>query len=63
MPGASDNALLKLIPVLERIDRMARPTRDLPELHTFLRSIGADDADPPPADGERPRRRTRCWRR
>ncbi|HEY3763560.1 MAG TPA: M20/M25/M40 family metallo-hydrolase [Gaiellales bacterium] len=46
VPGAADNALLKLIPVLERIDRMARPTHDLPELHAFLRSIGADDADP-----------------
>ncbi len=46
VPGASDNALLKLIPVLERIDRMTPPARDLPELHTFLRSIGADDADP-----------------
>ena len=46
VPGAADNALLKLIPVLERIDRMAAPTHDLPELHTFLRSIGADDADP-----------------
>ena len=46
VPGASDNALLKLIPVLERIDRMTPPSRDLPELHTFLRSIGADDADP-----------------
>jgi acetylornithine deacetylase/succinyl-diaminopimelate desuccinylase-like protein len=46
VPGASDNALLKLIPVLERIDRMAPPTHDLPELHTFLRSIGADDSDP-----------------
>jgi len=45
VPGASDNALLKMIPVLERIDRMSAPTRDLPELHTFLRSIGAD-ADP-----------------
>jgi acetylornithine deacetylase/succinyl-diaminopimelate desuccinylase-like protein len=46
VPSASDNALLKLIPVLERIDRMAAPTRDLPELHTFLRSIGAEGADP-----------------
>ena len=46
VPGAADNALLKLIPVLERIDRMARPSRDLPELHTFLRSIGAEDDDP-----------------
>jgi acetylornithine deacetylase/succinyl-diaminopimelate desuccinylase-like protein len=46
VPGAADNALLKLIPVLERIDRMAAPTHDLPELHTFLRSIGADDAEP-----------------
>jgi acetylornithine deacetylase/succinyl-diaminopimelate desuccinylase-like protein len=46
VPGSADNALLKLIPVLERIDRMAAPTHDLPELHTFLRSIGADDADP-----------------
>ncbi len=46
LPSASDNALLKLIPVLERIDRMAAPTRDLPELHTFLRAIGAGDADP-----------------
>jgi acetylornithine deacetylase/succinyl-diaminopimelate desuccinylase-like protein len=46
VPGASDNALLKLIPVLERIDRMTPPSRDLPELHTFLRSIGADDTDP-----------------
>ncbi len=46
VPGAADNALLKLIPVLERIDRMAAPTHDLPELHTFLRSIGADDSDP-----------------
>jgi acetylornithine deacetylase/succinyl-diaminopimelate desuccinylase-like protein len=41
-PGTSDNALLKMIPVLERIDRMTPPSRDLPELHTFLRSIGAD---------------------
>jgi acetylornithine deacetylase/succinyl-diaminopimelate desuccinylase-like protein len=46
VPGASDNALLKLIPVLERIDRMTPPSRDLPELHAFLGSIGADDADP-----------------
>ena len=41
-PGASDNALLKMIPVLERIDRMVPPTRDLPELHAFLAAIGAD---------------------
>jgi acetylornithine deacetylase/succinyl-diaminopimelate desuccinylase-like protein len=41
-PGASDNALLKMIPVLERIDRMTPPSRDLPELRTFLGSIGAD---------------------
>ena len=46
LPGASDNALLKLIPVLERISRMTGPTRDLPELHAFLRSIGAEGADP-----------------
>jgi acetylornithine deacetylase/succinyl-diaminopimelate desuccinylase-like protein len=46
VPGASDNALLKLIPVLERIDRMTAPTRDLPELHVFLRAIGADGSDP-----------------
>jgi acetylornithine deacetylase/succinyl-diaminopimelate desuccinylase-like protein len=46
VPGSADNALLKLIPVLERIDRMAAPTYDLPEVHTFLRSIGADDGDP-----------------
>jgi acetylornithine deacetylase/succinyl-diaminopimelate desuccinylase-like protein len=46
VPGASDNALLKLIPVLERISRMTGPTRDLPELHAFLRSIGAEGADP-----------------
>jgi acetylornithine deacetylase/succinyl-diaminopimelate desuccinylase-like protein len=41
-PGASDNALLKMIPVLERIDRMAPPSRDLPELRAFLGSIGAE---------------------
>jgi acetylornithine deacetylase/succinyl-diaminopimelate desuccinylase-like protein len=46
VPGASDNALLKMIPVLERIDRMTPPSRDLPELHAFLRSIGVDDGDP-----------------
>jgi acetylornithine deacetylase/succinyl-diaminopimelate desuccinylase-like protein len=41
-PGASDNALLKMIPVLERIDRMVPPSRDLPELRAFLASIGAE---------------------
>jgi acetylornithine deacetylase/succinyl-diaminopimelate desuccinylase-like protein len=46
VPGSADNALLKLIPVLERIDRMTAPTHDLPELHLFLRSMGVDDTDP-----------------
>jgi len=33
-------------PVLERISRMTAPTRDMPELHAFLRSIGAEGGDP-----------------
>src|SRR5690242_14921560 len=35
-PGAADNALVKMAPVIERLARMAPPTRDLPELAMFL---------------------------
>jgi acetylornithine deacetylase/succinyl-diaminopimelate desuccinylase-like protein len=41
-----NNALLKLVPVIERIDRMARPEHDLPELRAFLAAIGEAGSDP-----------------
>lgn len=41
----SDNALPKIVPVIERIERMARPAHDLPELRAFLAGIGAEGAD------------------
>ena len=37
--------LPKIAPVIERIERMARPAHDLPELHAFLVGIGAEGAD------------------
>jgi acetylornithine deacetylase/succinyl-diaminopimelate desuccinylase-like protein len=46
IPDLADNPVPKLAPVIERIDRMARPTRDLPELRAFLSAIGEDGADP-----------------
>jgi acetylornithine deacetylase/succinyl-diaminopimelate desuccinylase-like protein len=45
-PGAAENALVKLAPVIDRIERMQRPAADLPALHTFLAAIGEDGADP-----------------
>ena len=42
----TNNAVTKLVPVIERIDRMARPEKDLPELPAFLAAIGAAGADP-----------------
>ena len=41
----SDNALPKIAPVIERIERMARPAHELPELNAFLVGIGAEGAD------------------
>ena len=46
IPDLADNPVPKLAPVIERIERMARPTRDLPELRAFLRAIGEEGADP-----------------
>ncbi len=46
MPSTADNPVVKLAPVIERIERMPRPTRDLPELRAFLSAIGAEGADP-----------------
>jgi acetylornithine deacetylase/succinyl-diaminopimelate desuccinylase-like protein len=46
IPDLADNPVPKLAPVIERIDRMARPARDLPELRAFLRAIGEDGSDP-----------------
>jgi acetylornithine deacetylase/succinyl-diaminopimelate desuccinylase-like protein len=45
-PSAADNALVKLGPVIERIERMRRPTAELPALHTFLAAVGEEGADP-----------------
>ncbi|HEU0194778.1 MAG TPA: M20/M25/M40 family metallo-hydrolase [Gaiellales bacterium] len=45
-PHLADNPVPRLAPVIDRIDRMARPARDLPELRAFLRAIGEDGADP-----------------
>jgi acetylornithine deacetylase/succinyl-diaminopimelate desuccinylase-like protein len=45
-PGAADNALVKLAPVIDRIERMRRPAADLPALHTFLAAVGEEGADP-----------------
>jgi acetylornithine deacetylase/succinyl-diaminopimelate desuccinylase-like protein len=45
-PGAADNALVKLAPVIDRIERMRRPAADLPALHAFLAAVGEDGADP-----------------
>jgi acetylornithine deacetylase/succinyl-diaminopimelate desuccinylase-like protein len=45
-PSMSDNALLKMAPVIERLGRMTPPTRDLPELAAFLAAIGASGEDP-----------------
>ena len=46
IPDLADNPVPKLAPVIDRIERMARPTRDLPELQAFLRAIGEEGADP-----------------
>src|SRR5436190_15221793 len=45
-PGAADNALVKLAPVIDRIERMRRPAAELPALHAFLAAIGEKGADP-----------------
>ena len=46
VPGASDNALLKLIPVLERIDRMARRPATCPSCTRSCARSGPTDDDP-----------------
>jgi acetylornithine deacetylase/succinyl-diaminopimelate desuccinylase-like protein len=46
MPSAADNALLKLVPVIERIQRLQLPGRRMAELDTFLAAIGEAGADP-----------------
>jgi acetylornithine deacetylase/succinyl-diaminopimelate desuccinylase-like protein len=45
-PGLADNALVKMAPVIERLAAMAPPTRELPELATFMAAIGASGEDP-----------------
>jgi acetylornithine deacetylase/succinyl-diaminopimelate desuccinylase-like protein len=45
-PGAADNALVKLGPVIDRIQRMPRPTAKLAALADFLAAVGEDGADP-----------------
>jgi acetylornithine deacetylase/succinyl-diaminopimelate desuccinylase-like protein len=45
-PAAADNALVKMAPVIERLARMTPPSRELPELATFLAAIGAAGEDP-----------------
>ena len=66
-----DNSIVKLVPVIERIQAMARPTRDMPELHAFLEAIGEGAQRP---RGARPGRAglqirswptcsARCWAR
>jgi acetylornithine deacetylase/succinyl-diaminopimelate desuccinylase-like protein len=45
-PGAADNALVKLAPVIDRVERMRRPAAELPALHSFLAAIGEDGSDP-----------------
>ena len=45
-PGAADNALVKLGPVIDRIQRMPRPTAELAALADFLAAVGEDGADP-----------------
>jgi acetylornithine deacetylase/succinyl-diaminopimelate desuccinylase-like protein len=45
-PGAADNALAKLGPVIDRMQRMRPPVGELPALHTFLAAIGEEGADP-----------------
>jgi acetylornithine deacetylase/succinyl-diaminopimelate desuccinylase-like protein len=45
-PGAADNALVKLAPVIDRIQRMPRPVAELSALGAFLAAVGESGADP-----------------
>jgi acetylornithine deacetylase/succinyl-diaminopimelate desuccinylase-like protein len=45
-PSAADNALVKLGPVIDRIERMPRPAAHLAALGAFLTAVGEDGADP-----------------
>ena len=46
VPSVADNAVLKMLPVVERIERMQRPGRPLPELTLFAEAVGGPGADP-----------------
>ena len=45
-PGAADNALVKLAPVIDRVQRMPRPVAELAALGAFLAAVGEEGADP-----------------
>jgi acetylornithine deacetylase/succinyl-diaminopimelate desuccinylase-like protein len=45
-PSAADNALVKLAPVIDRIQAMPRLTAEMEALGAFLAAIGEDGADP-----------------
>jgi acetylornithine deacetylase/succinyl-diaminopimelate desuccinylase-like protein len=46
VPGLADNALLKLLPALERLGRGRAGYDVVAEAHAFLEAIGEDPADP-----------------
>jgi len=46
VPSVADNAVLKMLPVIERIERMQRPGRELPELAMFVEALGGPGTDP-----------------
>ena len=45
-PSAADNALVKLAPVIDRVQRMPRPVAELAALGAFLAAVGEEGADP-----------------
>jgi acetylornithine deacetylase/succinyl-diaminopimelate desuccinylase-like protein len=46
VPSVADNAVLRMLPVIERLERMERPGRELPELALFVEALAGPGADP-----------------
>jgi acetylornithine deacetylase/succinyl-diaminopimelate desuccinylase-like protein len=45
-PSVADNALVKMTPVIERLEAMERPSRELAELALFARAVAGRPVDP-----------------
>ncbi len=45
VPSVADNALLRMLPVIDRLERMERPGRELPELQMFVEAVAGPGVD------------------